>query len=298
MENYPLSFLYIFIIISLIGLIYTKNLARMTLILFFLSFLSTGVFLILDAPDVAITESSISALTALFSLFALKDSYKEEEIEDKFKPFLFIVFLSLGGIISFAAADLPIFGNPIFNHHYLDNSNREIGIKAVVTSILASYRAYDTLFETCVILIGSIAILFLSSDEEYSVEKIKEDKLLLIISKLLFPLMILFGLYIQFHGEVSPGGGFQGGAIIATGIILLHLVGVEINNLIKKDRLKYLACLGVIIYYLTGYIGIISSESFLNFHLISQKVGIIIVEAGIGISVCSSLLIIFRGMVK
>ena len=84
MENYSLSFLYIFVIICLIGLIFTKKLVQMTLILFFLSILSIGVFLILDAPDVAITESSIGSLTALFSLFALKDSYKEnKEMEER-----------------------------------------------------------------------------------------------------------------------------------------------------------------------------------------------------------------------
>ncbi len=298
MENFSLSFLYIFIIICLIGLIFTKKLVQMTLILFFLSILSIGVFLILDAPDVAITESSISSLTALFSLFALKDTYKEnEEIEDKFKPFLFMFFLLLGGVISFAAIDLPNFGNPIFNHYYLDDSAKEMGGKAVVTSILAGYRGYDTLFETCVILIGSMAILFLSEEKNNGCERDK-DILLLVVGRLLFPVIILFGLYIQFHGEVSPGGGFQAGAILASAIGLLSLIEINIGSLLNEEKLKYLACSGIMIYYLVGCIGLVVSGSFLDFYPISQKVGIIIVESGIGIAVFSSLLIIFRGMVK
>ena len=98
--------------------------------------------------------------------------------------------------------------------------------------------------------------------------------------------IVLFGLYVQFHGDYSPGGGFQAGVIIAAAFILWFA--------------HKAAAVGVLVYALTGVFSIIFGFEFLNYHAISpehpkhgQHYGIILVELGVGITVTFVMIAIY-----
>jgi multicomponent Na+:H+ antiporter subunit B len=129
----------------------------------------------------------------------------------------------------------------------------------------------------------------------------KHNLILRVISKILIPLIILFALYVQFHGDFGPGGGFQAGVIFSSAFILYALVfGLEkAEKIIPPMMLKILASLGVLIYAGTGVASLLLGGNYLNYSVLAktalagQHIGIIVVELGVGITVAAVMLIIF-----
>lgn len=126
------------------------------------------------------------------------------------------------------------------------------------------------------------------------------DPVLKITAKFLIPLIMLFALYVQFHGEYSPGGGFQAGVIFAAAIILYGLVfGVEkAKKVLPMEFLMRQAALGVLIYGGVGVVTVLRGGEFLNYNLLSsdpvagQHLGIMLVEIGVGLTVSAVMVII------
>jgi len=129
----------------------------------------------------------------------------------------------------------------------------------------------------------------------------KHNLILRVVSKFLIPLIFLFALYVQFHGDFGPGGGFQAGVIFSAAIILYALVfGVDTaKQVIPPYILRLLASLGVLIYAGTGVAGLLLGGNYLDYNVLAktylagQHLGILVVELGVGITVMSVMLIIF-----
>jgi multicomponent Na+:H+ antiporter subunit B len=129
----------------------------------------------------------------------------------------------------------------------------------------------------------------------------KHDLILKVVSKFLIPLIFLFALYVQFHGDFGPGGGFQAGVIFSAGIILYALVfGVDsAKKVIPLHILRIMASLGVLIYAATGVASLLLGGNYLEYgvlassQLAGQHIGIIVIELGVGITVMSVMLLIF-----
>ena len=125
--------------------------------------------------------------------------------------------------------------------------------------------------------------------------------ILRVVSKTLIPLIILFALYVQFHGDFGPGGGFQAGVIMSAAIILYALVfGLDAaEKVIPPPLLRILASLGVMIYAGVGVVSLFFGGNYLNYSVLAesqvagQHLGILLVELGVGITVFSVLLIIY-----
>lgn len=125
--------------------------------------------------------------------------------------------------------------------------------------------------------------------------------ILRVVSKSLIPLIILFALYVQFHGDFGPGGGFQAGVIMSAAIILYALVfGLDAaEQVIPSQLLRVLASLGVVIYAGVGVASLFFGGTYLNYSVFSdnpvagQHIGILLVELGVGITVFSVMLIIY-----
>ena len=121
------------------------------------------------------------------------------------------------------------------------------------------------------------------------------------ISRILIPFIVLYGLYIQFHGDYSPGGGFQAGVIVASGLVLYGMVyGIgEIQKVISYDFVTKLSGLGVMLYLLTGIAPMLLGGEFLNYSYLAsnqisgQHLGIFLIELGVGITVFSIILSIY-----
>lgn len=119
---------------------------------------------------------------------------------------------------------------------------------------------------------------------------------------LLIILIFVYAFYIQLYGEVGPGGGFQGGILLASGFILHAFLFdcSETLKIIKLSVLRILAAVGVLIYFTTGLISLFFNRNFLNYDVIfpnnrhlAQAIGVFCVEIGVGITVFSTMLIIF-----
>lgn len=122
-----------------------------------------------------------------------------------------------------------------------------------------------------------------------------------VVSKTLIPLIIVFALYVQFHGDFGPGGGFQAGVIMSAAVILYALVfGLDAaEQVIPASLLRILASLGVLIYGGVGVVTLLMGGNYLNYSVLAdsqiagQHLGILLVELGVGITVFSVMLIIF-----
>lgn len=122
-----------------------------------------------------------------------------------------------------------------------------------------------------------------------------------IVAKLLIPVILLFGLYVQFHGDYGPGGGFQAGVIFASGFILYALIfGIDnVREVIHPSWVRMLAALGVLLYATVGLVCILNGGNFLGYnvladnHLDGQHLGIFLIELGVGMTVASTMIMLF-----
>ena len=125
--------------------------------------------------------------------------------------------------------------------------------------------------------------------------------ILRVVTKLLIPLILLFALYVQFHGDFGPGGGFQAGVIFAAGLVLYALVfGLDTaSQVIKEWVLLLLVPLGVLIYAGVGLASLYFGGNYLDYNVLAhdpvhgQHLGILLVELGVGVTVAAVLTTIF-----
>ena len=122
-----------------------------------------------------------------------------------------------------------------------------------------------------------------------------------IVTKLIIPLILMFGLYVQFHGDFSAGGGFQAGVIFAAGFILYNIIfSVKIGqSILSIDVTQKFIALGVFLYIAVGLMGILLGGNFLDYNYFSnnpsngQLIGVFLVELGVGLTVSNVMILIF-----
>ncbi|MDC1143024.1 Na(+)/H(+) antiporter subunit B [Planctomycetota bacterium] len=131
----------------------------------------------------------------------------------------------------------------------------------------------------------------------------KDQPLLRVIAQGNIPLMVVYGLYVQTHGELGPGGGFQAGVIIAAGFILYGLVfGVhEMRRIVPRWFTDVLAAVGVMLYAGVGVYSAINGYEFLDHTAImpsnpggAEPWGMVLVEWGVGFTVTAVMITIFN----
>ena len=286
------------------------------------SLLSASFFVAMDAVDVAFTEAAVGAgISTLLMLVAITMTGRSEN-PSRHKPVLALaVVIVTGSLLIYGTLDMPYFGlaqDPVHLHvapRYINDSMQEIGVPNIVTSVLASYRAFDTLGEVVVIFTAGMGVLALLSvvrrprDVTGDIAKIdllnksmhEEHLILRIVTKMLIPFILLFALYVQFHGDYGPGGGFQAGVIFAAAIILYAMLfGMSTaRRVINQSVIQLFAAIGVLLYGSVGVISLLNGKNFLDYSVLSddpvagQHLGILLIELGVGITVASVMVIIF-----
>lgn len=151
-----------------IAVIRLRNLVAVVILLGLYSLLMAAVWVLLDAVDVAFTEAAVGAgITTVLMLAAVSLTSREEKPAHRPSVLALAIIAVTGATLLYATADMPPFGapdNPIHRHvapRYIYDSPAEIGLPNMVTSVLASYRGYDTLGETTVIFTAGIAVMLL-----------------------------------------------------------------------------------------------------------------------------------------
>jgi len=130
---------------------------------------------------------------------------------------------------------------------------------------------------------------------------VKNDLVLRVVAKLFTPFVLLFALYVQFHGELGPGGGFQAGVIAAAAVILYAIVfGLPAARRLVPDAIvESLMAIGVLIYAGVGVAGLLLGGAYLDYFVLDrdpvhgQERGIFWVEVGVAVTVSSVMLKIF-----
>jgi multicomponent Na+:H+ antiporter subunit B len=161
----------IVMLLTCIRLIVSKNLVESILIMSVFSLLIGVCYLFMDAPDVAMTETALGACLSTCVLLNLvkivgEDVGRTRKSKTVYAIVLCTVFVAC---LTWASLDLPDFGSedsPLQSHltkYYVENTRTDIAIPSIVAGILASYRGYDTLGETAVILIAGLAVLVIVS---------------------------------------------------------------------------------------------------------------------------------------
>tara|TARA_Y200000002_G_scaffold19715_1_gene15165 strand:+ start:6268 stop:6756 length:489 start_codon:yes stop_codon:yes gene_type:complete len=152
--------------LTTLGIIKLRNLFSVVILSTIYSFLMATLLLIFDAVDVALTEAAVGAGISTVLMLTVLYYTKVSEEKPKFKSILpLIICLTIGGLLIYGTYGLPPFGasdTPIHTHvsvQYLERSISETGVPNVVTSVLASYRGFDTLGEVIVVFTAAIGVL-------------------------------------------------------------------------------------------------------------------------------------------
>lgn len=160
-------------------------------------------------------------------------------------------------VLLWTVAALPPFGladNPAHNEvaaRYIESGLQETGAVNIVTGMILDYRAFDTFGESCVLFIASCCVLALLridrtekgkearrlAEENDRLFEPKNDIILQKCACVLVPVILLFGVYIILNGHLSPGGGFSGGAVLGSGLILyLNAFGFQKTERIITEK--------------------------------------------------------------
>ncbi len=312
------TFLLTLLLITAIGIVRASNLFNAVMLAGIYSLQIAAIFFVLDAADVALTEAAVGAgvATVLF-LGALSLTDDREKPRPRGSRITIVVVASVVTAILYPTFDYPLPGDPTTPVHqhvsqwYIAETPTLIDVPNVVTAILASFRGYDTLGELFVILTAGVGVMFLLAPPtaRQAARVPSADKLGLrhhlvprVAGLLLVPFIVLFGLYVQFHGDFGPGGGFQAGTLVAAGFILHALLEGEPASLrvLPPHVLAILTVAGAWLYAGVGVAGMLMGGSFLDYSVLSadpvagQHLGILLIELGVGLTVAGVLLNIFH----
>lgn len=175
---------------------------------------------------------------------------------------ILLVIVAFG--VGLSLAKIP-FGTPKtkVGRHYIDEGIEETGATNIVTSVVVNYRGFDTLGEVTVLFIAAIGLgAVLTGTTEKEARKTQPASLVLNTGcRILFPLILVFGTYVFIHGHLTPGGGFQGGAIIASGFLLIYLGCRE--RRISRVASNIAESLGGLTFVIMGLLGLVFGGYFL-----------------------------------
>ncbi len=153
---------------------------------------------------------------------------------------------------------------------YVEKGSKDLGAMNIVTAIIVTFRGLDTLGEVAVLFIAAtgIAVLFrknaINDKRPKQISKRDSSEILLTGIRLLAPVILIFGIYIFLNGHLSPGGGFQGGAVIATVVLLLFLS--DSSYKINHKIFGFIESFSGVSYVIIGFLGLVlmGADNFLD----------------------------------
>ncbi|KQV66325.1 Na(+)/H(+) antiporter subunit B [Rhizobium sp. Root1220] len=161
--------------------------------------------------------------------------------------------------------------------HYLTQVPADLGAPNVVTGILISFRGFDTLGEVAVLFMvaASVGLLLASEPGEKTLPRLAAggtrhapSELVRNGAEVVLPLIFLFGAYVIMNGHLSAGGGFQGGAVVASGVMLLMLAYP--SGPIHHGFLSITESLAGVFYVSLGILGMVVAGGFLDSHILPR----------------------------
>ncbi len=169
-EQWIVMVLLSFLVVLTFGIIYLKDLLAAIILLGIYSLTAAAAFIVMDAVDVAFTEAAVGAgISTILLLGTLTFTCRHQKPQKHNNYKAMVVVTLVGGLLIYGTLDLPQYGDantpanqhPQLAKHFIQESEKEIDIPNMVTSVLASYRGYDTLGETAVVFTAAIGVLSL-----------------------------------------------------------------------------------------------------------------------------------------
>jgi len=155
--------------------------------------------------------------------------------------------------------------NPL-SRHYVASGPNELGAANIVTAVVVTYRGLDTLGEVAVLFISAAGVGLLLRRQAGEIPREKHrcpsSELVGTAIHFLLPLIFVLGIYIFLNGHLTPGGGFQGGAVLASGIMLLLLADPDTR--LNHGIIEWLESSSGFSYVLVGILGLILAGGFLD----------------------------------
>ena len=123
---------------------------------------------------------------------------------------------------------------------------------------------------------------------------------------ILIPLILIYALYILFHGEVAPGGGFQAGTVFSVGLILYSLIyGTQkLHRILSLQTAEALSCGGLLLYVCVGLAGFLFGGGFLDYGVLlpsalaGQHIGIFLIELGVAVTITGTVTLIYSALAE
>ena len=130
---------------------------------------------------------------------------------------------------------------------------------------------------------------------------VRRHFILRVVAKLLMPFVLLFALYVQFHGDFGPGGGFQAGVIFGAAFILYALIyGIDAaRQVAPAGAIRWMIAFGLLLFVGVGYVSLFLGANYLDYNVLAhdpvhgQHLGILLVEFGVGVTVAATMITIF-----
>jgi len=155
--------------------------------------------------------------------------------------------------------------NPI-SEHYVTAGPDELGAANIVTAVLVTYRGLDTLGEVAVLFISAAGVGLLLrrrvDETEDDPNRQASSELVRTAVQFLLPLIFVLGIYVFINGHLTPGGGFQGGAVLASGIMLLLLADPDTR--LNHGIVRLLESFSGFGYVVVGVLGLVFAGGFLD----------------------------------
>ena len=242
---------------------------------------------------------------------------------------LAILIIAVAVAVPFFCFDfLPDIGDPMAppntrtSDYYIEHAIPETHAPNMVTAVIVDYRAYDTMLETTVMFLAGLGVVLILSRKPKPENRIQVPDQYpartegtpayqtinkSVVITLLEPLLMIYGIYVLFHGEVSLGGGFQAGALFGLTYVIDVMVMTDRKNLMRlgKEGAVALAGVGTFIYVLGGILCLFGGGLFLEYATMPliheaerHPTGMLIVEIGVAICVMATIITILNGIME
>lgn len=387
--------LFVMVLAVAFAVAHVKDLFAAAMLTGVFSLLCAGIYLMMDAVDVAFTEAAVGAGISTVLVLGTLSLTANTERQQAFRPMPVVVVILTGGALLYGMLDMAAYGDPMGPIHaydavspaYIRGTMENFHIPNIVTAVLGSYRGYDTFGETTVVFTAAVGVMLLlgsrkekpdtirptfvassagdapeeaavlvveapvveapsqvkvlpadptdaadigaepgdvdatefalrpvEAPEEPSPRRpmgMRDMVVLRLVAKAFIPLIMLFALYVQFHGDFGPGGGFQAGVIFAAGLILYGLIYglAAVKRVAPPELMERLIALGVLLYGGVGIVSLLMGGSFLDYSVLNhhspahgQHLGLLLIEGGVGLAVAATMTTIYyyvagRGLV-
>ena len=185
------------------------------------------------------------------------------------KKILIIGLLAGVGLIFFNLFQVyhvpTVLGNKL-GAYYAQNAAKQVGAANIVSAIVVTYRGFDTLGEVTILFLAAAIISFVLKMKKEDVVPKRDispnSEILVYSSQVIVPVIFMVGIYIFINGHLTPGGGFQGGAVIASGVLLMVLANPRLK--VNHTVVAYVESISGIAFVVLGVLGILLAGGFLD----------------------------------